>query len=141
MTDFTVSDIVYVAIQKKMKIFPAKIKKKITQEDESGKHTALSLEFPNGEERVVSATNDVFSTLDAAKEALLERVNVSIENMCAAASKLEKEYFSKASAEKNEESRVNADENVLEFNGATSEQHLVELPDGTVVKANIKASV
>ena len=130
MTEFKIKDIVFVAIEKKMQILPARVIEKITQETTDGTTVMLTLEFPGVKDpRTVPADHNIFGSIDEARNKLISRVTKSIDSMCELALKVSKERFGD----------VNPAESVVQSSmpdPATGDENvfLVEMPDGTTAR-------
>jgi hypothetical protein len=130
MTEFKIKDIVFVAIEKKMQILPARVIEKLTQESADGTTIMLTLEFPGVKDpRTVPADHNIFGSVEDAREKLLARVTKSIDNMCELARKVSQERFGS----------VNPGESVVQStmsDPSTGDENvfLVEMPDGTTAR-------
>jgi len=127
MSSFKVQDVVYVALEKKLQILPARVAEKVTKEDSSGTSILLSLEFPGVEElQTVNADNNVFGSLEAARAELINRITNSIDKMCEHAQKIRDTAFE----------GVNEPQVVVQSE-ETDDATMVEMPDGTVARVKL----
>ena len=131
MKDINVGSIIYVAFDKKAQILPALVVEKIVREKPSGSEVSFGLQFSNGEPtQIVKQTENMFVSLESARENLIMRLTKNIELVCNRAKESEKELFlfRREMFPQNippEESHENEDE-----------AFLIDLPDGG--KARLK---
>ena len=138
MNEFRVQDVVFVAIEKKQQILPARVVKKITQESIEGITVLLTLEFPDTNIlQTVPADHNIFGSIKEARVKLIERITETIDKMCDQAVSLsEKKFGSKSTVSNNDDLEVSA----LATGQEDKDVILVELPDGTTARVRDNTS-
>jgi hypothetical protein len=122
---FKIDDVVFIALEKKMQILPARVLKKITQESAEGVEVLLTLQFPDSPEtKTLPATKNIFVSVEDARDKLLQRAIDSIDVMCKNAQKIADVSFS----------RANQPEAVVQSHEEDDDTTYIELPGGTLAR-------
>jgi len=136
MKDINVGSVIYVAFDKKAQILPALVVEKIIREKPEGSEVSFGLQFSNGEPvQVVKQTENMFVSLESARENLISRLTKNIELVCNRAKESEKELLSF----KNEvfpQALASDPQALASDKDFEDEAFLIDLPDGT--KARVK---
>jgi hypothetical protein len=147
MKSIKVNDVVFVCIENKLSILPARITEKIIKEKVDGIFVEYYLYLPNAATVKVDGDTDLFNTIEEAKAYIMNKVENSLNAMCKKSIALVKNV---TVAIRHQESVQTAEE--LDYNPISGEaaheesisstNHLfagmipteITLPDGTIAK-------
>lgn len=150
---YSVGQVIYVILNKEMRIFPMQCVEEICKKTLAGEATSYVVQGgidTKARVDISEVDGEIFDTAEKAKQALTERALANINRLVDAATQKAKEWYPNAFeattsideviTKKRRQKRVETTEAIVEdqFNEPPVEQQMITLPDGTVAKVNIK---
>lgn len=143
---YRVGQILYVVLNKQMKVFPCQIVEELTKKTMNGNSVVYRVAIGKGSEPrdLSDLDGEVFDDPEVVKKTLTARASKMIEKMVAAATKASSEWYtaSNVAPEVQGLSLEDITPDLTPVDDPTdpdeSDKPVVELPDGRVAKVNIK---
>ncbi len=140
---YSVGQILYVVLNKQMKVFPCQVVEELTKRTLAGNSVVYRVAIGKGSEPrdLNELDGEVFDDPETVKKTLTTRASKMIEKMVAAATKASSEWYSAPVAPEVQGlslEDITPDLTPVDDPTDTPDQPVVELPDGRVAKVNIK---
>lgn len=142
---YNVGDILWIISQDKPGVLPYRVIEEVTKKTLEGVTTQHVIETPgNNRSRLLKDYDDVYVSIDLAKEALMSRAEAAIDKMLSIGTNLISEWSEDLVETSNNNTLDTLDTSkketlVLEDN--TIGEEMVTLPDGQKVKINFKGDI